>query len=92
MVAIARVEEMTGTVGFEFEFNVGVKFDWKPDWFIKVGWLDKFRDSLFGRRAVSLGLSRTKVSDLSPLNDLKNLHYLDLSGIDVSDLIPLTGL
>ena len=39
-----------------------------------------------------MGLSGTKVSDLSPLNDLKNLHYLDLSETDVSDLIPLTGL
>ncbi|MDC3256285.1 hypothetical protein OAU93_02675 [bacterium] len=47
---------------------------------------------VFGRRAVSVGLSGTKVSDLSPLNDPKNLHYLDLSETDVSDLIPLTGL
>ena len=49
-------------------------------------------DSLFGKRAVSVGLSRTRVSDLSPLIALKNLHFLDLSEIKVSDLIPLADL
>ena len=37
-VAIEWVEEMTGTVGFEFEFSVGVMFDRKPDRFFKVNW------------------------------------------------------
>ncbi len=52
---------MTGAVGFEFEFSVLDKFDRKPERYLKVNWLDKFRDSLFWKRAVSVGLSRASV-------------------------------
>lgn len=52
------------------------------------GWLEEWT----GGTADSGNLSRTQVSDLSPLAGLKNLYSLYLDDVPVSDLSPLAGL
>ena len=90
--AIAWVEGMSGSVGFKFTGSVGIPWGYKPERRIEVSWWDQIKDQLFGRRVVSVDLSNTAVSDLSPLADLKNIHLLKLHQTEVDDLTPLAGL
>ena len=76
---VTWVEEMGGKVSF-------------PSSIANRSWWEKSTDKLFGERVERVGLSRTQVSDLSPLAKLKSLNQLHLDNTQVSDLSPLAEL
>jgi hypothetical protein len=79
--AIAWVEGMGGHVNFFHSFS--------PD---ERNWWEKTKEKWFGERVRDVFLWEIKVSDLSPLKELKNLEKLYLSYTKVVDLSPLSEL
>ena len=77
---IAWVEKMGGNVWFDdvYSFDVGEKSRWKE-------WVE----AVFGPKVRIVTLGETKVSDLSPLTELKSLKYLWIENMQLSDLSPL---
>ena len=55
-------------------------------------WWEKTTDRRLRERVWGVSFRNTQVSDLSPLAELKNLVWLDLSDTQVSDLSPLAEL
>ena len=89
---IAWVEEMGGYVSFHTEedpFGGANRFRSGAD---KRSWWEESTDKWFGKRVRWVRLNYTKVSDLSPLAELKNLNQLVLNNTQVSDLSPLVEL
>jgi Leucine-rich repeat (LRR) protein len=86
-VAIAWVEEMRGQVSFG-----SVEIDGFLSSDLETSWWKKTKDTLFGESVHYFNLGNTKVSDLSPLADMKKLVRLYLDQTEVSDLSPLAGM
>lgn len=87
------VKEMGGTVYYDFQWDLeepySMPFPGKPpgpDWLRELIGVDYFADVLI------VVLDDTRVSDITPLQNLPHLNALSLRGSPVSDIEPLSDL
>ena len=84
------MKEQGGTVLYDWQFNNDGGIEWSKE--LEANWLRDLLGVDYFHTVVGAEINDTKMSDLSPLADLKNLAGLYVDGTQVSDLSPLANM